>query len=232
MTDLRIDFGADPVVTLIRQHMVRRNINRKALGHLLASGGNASKAFRRLDQLLRGERLVTGFVQQVAAALQIPSGQLAVAWEAHDRRKQEEQHEARWKTATEAMERRGPHLWGILPKNYLPSLFTILGAEHYLLVTLPEEVVELPHFEQMQEVGRIAREHYEHHRRCRLVGYEYRRSLWDVHRFDADGECLGRVDGPISEPRTLVRIGGREAERLFFARDQFCGSGETASSGT
>ena len=201
-----------PIIHLIRQHMVRRNIDRKTLGYLLADGRNASKTFRRLDQLLRGERLTHGFLQRVAMALQIPVGQLAVALEAHDRRGQERYQEARRMAMEVAMERRGPHLWGILPVKYLPSLITVLGAEHYLLVRLPEQIVKLPHFEQMQEAGRSVHEHYRRQRRCRLVGYEYRRSLREVYRFDVDGQYEGRVDGNPLDSRTFVRVGGREVE--------------------
>ena len=105
------------------------------------------------------------------------------------------------------MERRGPHLWGILPDNYHPSLFTVLGAEFFLLVRLPEEIIEQAHFEQMQEVGQLAQIHYQHHRRCRLSGYDYRQSLDAVYRFEVDGEYVCRVDGDPMDSKTYVKIG-------------------------
>jgi len=120
----------------------------------------------------------------------------------------------------EAMARRGPHLWGIMPERYHPSLITILGTEFFLLVRLPEEVTRLPHYEQMREVGEFVREYYRGYRRCELVGYEFRRSLHAVFRFDTDGQYLGRVDGDPLDSRTFVRIGGRQMEttRGLFGR--------------
>lgn len=201
-----------PILALIRQRMTVLGFTRRELGHLLATVRNATKTFRRLDQLLRSERFLPEFIQRIADVLQIDAGQLAVAREAHVLWEQERQVErGRW-AMEEAMARRGPHLWGIMPPGYSPSLFTILGAEFFLLVMLPMEVTRLPHYEQMHEVGKCVREHFLHQRRCELVGYEYRRSLHAVFRFDVGGEYLGRVDGDPLDSRTFVRVGGRKVE--------------------
>ena len=110
------------------------------------------------------------------------------------------------------MARRGPHLWGRLPEKYHPSLITVLGAEHFLLVRLPEEFAKLSHYEMLQEVGEAVRDHYQNHRRCRLIGYDYRQSWDEVYRFDADGEYVRRVDGNPLDSRTFVRVGKRTIE--------------------
>ncbi len=59
---------------------------------------------------------------------------------------------------------------------------------------LPEEIAELSHYEMSLAVGEAVREHYQNHRRCRLIGYEFRQSLDPIYRFDTEGEYLGRVD--------------------------------------
>lgn len=201
-----------PLLVLVRRHMDLRGIDRKTLGHALADGGDPNKAFRLLDELLRGQRFDPKFIQQVSNALQIPARQLAAAQEAHDRREQLLRTEADRKALKQTMQRRGPHLWGILPPRYIPNLITIVGPEFFLLARLPKEIVELPHFEQMKEVGRLVRLHYREHRRCRLIGYEYRQSIDNVFRFSMDGEYLGRLETAPSNPRTFVSIGGREVE--------------------
>lgn len=198
---------ACPVVALIRQRMAQCGVNRKTLGHLLAEGGNPTKSFCRLDEVLRGERFRLLIIQKVAVMLQIPVGEFEVALEAHDQREREKRLESSKKALEETMRRRGPHLWGRLPKNYHPSLLTVLGAEFFLLVRLPEELARLSHYEMIQEVGDAVRDHYQHHRRCRLIGYDYRQSLHAVYRFDAEGDYVRRLDGNLLEPKTFVRIG-------------------------
>lgn len=202
------------VVSLIRQHMVRGGIDRKALGHLLANGKNATKAFRRLDELLRGEEFRPEFVQRVVELLQIPPEQLAVARETQEGQAEEQRLSAAQRAAQETMKRRGPHLWGILPENYHPSLITILGPEFFLLFRLPEEFADLPHYEMTIAVGEAIREHYQNHRRCRLIGYEFRQSLADVFRFDTLGEYMGRAEESATGGRSEIRVGNRTCDRL------------------
>ncbi|MCB1236712.1 MAG: hypothetical protein KDM91_16725 [Verrucomicrobiae bacterium] len=96
-----------------------------------------------------------------------------------------------------------------MPPKYRPSLITILGPEFFLLNRLPEDIVELPDYEQMREVGRLVRECYANDRRCQLIGYEYRRSLHEVFHFGVDGEFLGRIEEPPVECEAFVRIGNR-----------------------
>ena len=199
----------DAVSALIRQQMERRGIDRKALGHLLADGKNVTKAFRRLDEFLRSEAYRPEFIQRVAELLQIPSEQLAVAWESHCEMEENLRVEAARKQWEKTMARRGPHFWGILPENYYPSLITVLGAEFFLLVRLPEEFADLPQYEMTVEVGRVVRNHYQNHRRCRLAGYEFRPDLNNAYRFDTEGEYLGRVDGNLRDSRTFVFSGSR-----------------------
>lgn len=192
--------------------MLSCGMERYELGLILAEGGNATKAFRRLDELLRGDRFVPAVVERVAAVLQIPSGQLAVVWEAHEKDEKERAIANSKRVMEETMARRGPHLWGRLPENYYPSLITILGPEFFLLVRLPEEFVKLSHYEMIREVGEAVREHYRNHRRCRLIGYDYRQSLDAVYRFDAAGEYVRRVDGDPLDSKTFVRIGKQTIE--------------------
>ena len=202
------------MVSLVHQQMVHCGLDRKALGDRLAEGCNRAKAFRRLDRFLQGEQLAPEFIDRLAAELDIPADQLAVAWEAQrDLEKARLIHSGR-RFIEGVMERRGPHLWGRLPEKYVPSLLTILGPEHYLLILLGEEIIQLPHYEEMQEVGQRVREHYQHHRRCRLIGYDYRRSLHEVFRFDVDGEYLGRVDGEVTEMHSQIRIKHRNGNAL------------------
>lgn len=203
---------ASPLIGLIQQHMRSRGVDRRELGHRLAEGGNPAKAFRRLDQLLRGERFRPEVIQRVANALQIPTEQLAVAQEANESLETEKRAVTNRTRMEETMKRRGPHLWGLLPAGYHPSLITVLGAEFFLLVRLPDEVARLSHYEMIREVGEAVREHYKQHRRCRLVGYDYRRSLHEVFRFDVNGGYVRRVDGDPLDSRTFVRI-GREAAK-------------------
>jgi len=205
----------DPVVALILQKMLEHGLDRRRLGHLLSAGKNPAKVLRRFDQLLSEERFEVGFIRKVAEALQLPAGELDVAWEAHDQCERELRVESGRRAMEETMRRRGPHLWGRLPENYLPSLCTVVGAEFFLLVRLPEEFARLSHYEMIREVGHAVRDHYQHHRRCRLIGYDYRRSLDAVYRFDAEGEYVRRVDGNPLDSKTFVRIGGRNATTPF-----------------
>jgi hypothetical protein len=196
------------VVALIRQRMERAGIDRRALGERLAEGGNLSKALRRVDELLRGEAFRPAVAERVASALGIPPSQLAVAREADEAVVQRRKAEEDFRLAVETMERRGPHLWGRLPPDYWPSLITVLGPESWLLVPVAAELLDLPDHEQLLEVGAIARYHYRELRRCRLVGYDYRRSLDEVFRFDSEGEFLGRFDSPLAASRWGVQVGG------------------------
>lgn len=202
----------DPVLALVRQHMEREGIDRRTLGERLAGGGDLAKALRRVDELLQGERLRPAVLERVVVALGIPPSHLEVALEASEGARSEDEREAARHQAEATMERRGPHLWGRLPENYHPSLVTVLGPEFWLLVPVPREVLDLPDYEQMAEVGRIARDHYQNHRRCRLVGYDYRRSLHEVFRFGPEGDFLGRIASDLCGGGSFVRIGGREID--------------------
>ncbi len=193
----------NPLVALVRQHMDCQGLDRKKLGHLLGSGKNPTKTFRRLDEFLAGRAVHPSFVEQLGEALQIPSEQLVVAREAHEASERRKQLRAAHESAEEAMRRRGPHLWGILPDNYYPSLITILGPEFFLLFKLPEEFAELPHYEMTIEVGEAIRDHFTNHRRCRLAGYEFRKSVKEAHLFDTQGLHLGRKDDSVFREGTL-----------------------------
>ena len=187
----------NPLVALVRQHMDRQGLDRKKLGHRLSSGKNPTKAFRRLDEFLADRAIHASFVERLGETLQVPSEQLEVAWEAHTATEEMRKLRAAQEAAEEAMRRRGPHLWGILPFNYSPSLITILGPEFFLLFKLPEEFAELPHYEMTLEVGEVIRDHFENHRRCRLAGYEFRQSVNEVNLFDTQGLHLGRRDDSV-----------------------------------
>lgn len=182
------------------------------MGQLLSNGGNTAKAFRRLDEVLSETKVAESFVHRVCRVLNVPDEQLAVAWEAHLDQVMAWRVESRKRAAQEMMDRRGPHLWGVLPKGYHPSLITVIGPESFLLVQLPEGIAELPEFEQLSRVGIIARHHYAEQRKCRLVEYEFRASLHRVYRISVDGECLGQTEAELSDSRSIVRIGGKRNE--------------------
>ncbi|MAS95570.1 MAG: hypothetical protein CMO55_20405 [Verrucomicrobiales bacterium] len=202
----------NPVVALIYHGMAKRGMDRKSLGNALSSGGNNAKAFRKLDELLSGTRVAEEFAMRVCNALQIPDEQFAVAWEAHLDQVMAWRVESRRQAAEEMMKRRGPHLWGILPKGYYPSLITVIGPEFFLLLPVPDEVIQLPNFEMLQAVGNMAETHFREQRRCRLEGYEFRASMEEVYKFNTDGECLGRLEGLASSTRSCVRFGKNEIE--------------------
>jgi hypothetical protein len=201
-----------PIVALIHHWKAKRGIDRTSLGQSLSAGGNTAKSFRRLDELLSGAKVSEEFVLRVCKALRIPEGQIAVAWEAHLDQVMAWRVESRRRAAEEMMERRGPHLWGILPKGYHPGLITITGPEGFLLVRLPRGITEMPESEQLNAVGSIARVHYAEHRRCRLDGYEYRAAIGNVSHFSTEGVNLGRIEGLPSDSYSSVRIGNRILE--------------------
>jgi len=202
-----------PLLVLIRQRMARHGLDRRALAERLAEGGNRAKAFRRVDELLGGERFAPDVIRRMAGALEIPESQVAVAREAHERMERERRRAKAERRRRVVERRRGVHLWGRLPAHYHPSLITVLGPEFYLLVPLPEWLDELSREERMAEVGTIARDHYDHHRRCRLVGYEYRRPGDSVAvRFDVDGREVGLVEADPAGGRSVVRVRGGQVE--------------------
>jgi hypothetical protein len=165
---------------------------------------NCSKAFRRLDELLSGNPSETRFLRGVAEVLEIPLKQVGVALE-FDRESDSREHAERIEQANrEWFDRTGPHLRVVLPRGYHPSLITVLGPDHFLLVPVPPTVIALPDFEQLQEVGVIARAHFaDPKRRVREVaGYCFRRSLDETFEFSTEGDCLGRIEG--SPPASVV----------------------------
>lgn len=204
--------------------MDRQGLDRKKLGHRLSSGKNPTKAFRRLDEFLADRAIHASFVERLGETLQVPSEQLEVAWEAHTATEEMRKLRAAQEAAEEAMRRRGPHLWGILPDKYYPSLITILGPEFFLLVRLPEEFAELPHYEMTVEVGQAVRDHYQNHKRCRLVGYEFRQAVDEVFRFDTAGIYLGRLEKPLPSSMSLLQAGGKDSSspllKIFSSKGQ------------
>jgi len=149
-----------PVTVLLKQAMRRAGRTRVdivgALGY-----ANLTKGCRRLDRNLAGEIREPDFLIRLARELAIPAAQLEVALEVTgDREKRAAASLAEARRRAE-FARRGPHLWAILPRGYYPSLITVLGPAHFLLVPVPAEIVGLPDYEQFQEVGAIARAHFE-----------------------------------------------------------------------
>lgn len=207
-------YPPSPVILLIQKAMRAKSVSRRELGHAFAEGRSRNKAFRRLDELLRGERLVPEVVQEVAELLHIPAEQLAVAWESHEQREHEKSTERSRREMEEVMARRGPHLWGRLPANYHPSLITILGPEFFLLARLPQEYSELAHYEMIEAVGEAVRERYQKQRRCRLIGYEFRQSPRDVFLFDTSGRYIKRVGRLAHEGKSSIHVGNREFGKL------------------
>jgi hypothetical protein len=195
-----------PVTDLLKQAVRRSGRTRVdivgALGY-----ANLTKGCRRLDRHLAGEIRETEFMIRLARVLAIPSAHLEVALEVTEGREKKIAAAAAEARRREEFARRGPHLWAILPRGYYPSLITVLGPAHFLLVPVPAEFVGLPDYEQFQEVGAIARAHFKDpHRRVREVGgYRYRRSLDETFAFSAEGEWLGRTNGPA--PTGSVRTG-------------------------
>ena len=96
-------------------------------------------------------------------------------------------------------------------------MVSFIGTEFYLLVRIRPEIADFPHDDQMKEVGKVAREHYQDPDPChpsRITGYEYRPPLDEAFRFDVDGSYNGRVEGRWSEPRTGVSIRRTKIEQF------------------
>ena len=200
------------VLTHVRQYMERRGIDRRALGERVAAGGNLTKALRRVDRLLRSGGSRSAFLERVVAVLEIPPSELEVALEVQEEIDLVRSCEADQRRIEMTMERRGPHLWGRLPENYNPGLMSIVGPEFWLMVRVPHDLLELPDYEQLQEVGRIVRDHYQNHRRCRLDDYDYRRCLNEVFSFGPDGNFLRALWLRSSGWNSYIRIKGRKAD--------------------
>jgi len=198
----------NPITQLLSRTVKQSGLARvqivEALGY-----SNLSKGCRRLDRHLAGEIRDADFMARLAQVLAVPTVQLEVALEATVAQEMKAEDLAREADRRSTFARRGPHLWTILPSGYHPSLITVLGPEFFLLVTIPSEVVELPDYEGLLEVGAIARAHFgDPNRRVRqAAGYIYRRSLDETFGFTTEGECLGRRDGP--PPTSVVRSGFR-----------------------
>lgn len=194
----------NPVVQLLRRFLQRSELNRieivKALGYT-----NLTKGCRRLDDHLRGERRDMEFLLRLAQTLEIPIAQLKVALEATEVQERSTQLQS-------TFARRGPHLWVVLPPGYYPSLITVLGPEFFLLVPVPQEIVELADYEQFREVGAMARAHFKgENRRVRQVaGYRYWRSLAETYEFSTDGEFLGRRKEPPPVCKAVLKFRGND----------------------
>jgi hypothetical protein len=195
-----------PVTDLLKQAMRRSGRTRIDLVGALGYA-NLTKGCRRLDRHLEGEIREADFLNRLARVLAIPSGHLEVALEVTEGREKKMAAATAEARRRAEFARRGPHLWAILPRGYYPSLITVLGPAHFLLVPLPAEIVGSPDYEQFQEVGAIARAHFnDPHRRVREVaGYWYRRSLDETFEFSAEGEWLRQKEGPA--PTSTVRTG-------------------------
>jgi hypothetical protein len=197
----------DTPVTYLLKQAVRRS-GRTRVDLVGAFGyANLTKGCRRLDRHLAGEIREPEFLNRLARVLAIPSANLEVALEVTEGREKKIAAAAAEARRRAEFARRGPHLWVTLPRGYYPSLITVLGPAHFLLVPVPAEIVGLPDYEQFQEVGAIARAHFnDPHRRVREVaGYWYRRSLDETFEFSTEGECLGRTEGPAQTG--MVRTG-------------------------
>lgn len=195
-----------PVTVLLKQAVRRSGRTRVDLVGALGYA-NLTKGCRRLDRHLAGEIREPDFLNRLARVLAIPPAQLEVALEVSEGREKKVAAAAAEARRREEFARRGPHLWVTLPQGYYPSLITVLGPAHFLLVPVPAEIAGLPDYEQFQEVGAIARDHFNDPRRRvrHVAGYRYRRSLDDTFAFTTEGECLGRTEGPA--PTDSVRAG-------------------------
>lgn len=195
-----------PVTDLLKQAVRRSGRTRVdivgALGY-----ANLTKGCRRLDCHLQGEMREPEFLIRLARVLAIPSAHLEVALEVTEGREKNIAAAAAEARRREEFARRGPHLWVTLPRDHWPSLITVLGPAHFLLVPVRAEIADWPDYEQFQEVGAVARAHFKDpHRRVRQVaGYRYRRSLDETFAFTTEGECLGRTNE--AAPTGLVRTG-------------------------
>lgn len=195
--------------SLLGKALRESGLDRRGLVDLLPSK-NRSKSFRRLDRHLSGEVAELGFLKEIGEVLGIPFAQIETAMEYDRETWERECVRCREKEAIRWFERTGPHLWVILPKDYHPSLIAVLGPEFFLLVPVPQEVIELPDYEQFQQVGAIARAHFsDPKRRVREVaGYRFRRSLEETFEFSTEGDCLGRKEGPPSTSVVSTRFRG------------------------
>lgn len=180
---------------------------------------NRSKSFRRLDQHLSGVAGEIIFLREVAQVLKIPFPQVEAALEHDSQQLERELARERHEGAVRWFERTGPHLWITLPGNYSPSLITVLGPEFFLLVPVPSDIIELPDYEQFQEVGIIVRAHFnDPNRRPRqIAGYRFRRTFEESFNFNTEGDFLGRIDGatPSSVVRTSFRRGLHRLRRVI-----------------
>jgi hypothetical protein len=204
---------------LIQQRLAASGKSRSEVIDLLART-NRSKAFRKLDQLLNGEPGGAAFLKEVAEVLSIPESLIAVAVEFdlqredRERRQRREEEWARW------FEKTGPHLWVVLPKDYLPSLITVIGPEFFLLVPVPRALLDLPDYEQFLEVGALARAHFQSpKRRARKVaGYLFRRNTEETFRFSPEGEFQGRTESPSQGESTIGFAAGQAFRSLISGR--------------
>lgn len=206
------------VANLLKKAMSESGLDRRALVAQLPRT-NRSKSFRRLDGHLSGETAEPNFLKEVGEVLGIPLAQIETVLDYERRLEEEEYARRREEEQVRWFERTGPHLWIVLPRGYHPSLITILGPAHFLLIPVPAGLAELSDYEQFAEIGAIIRAHYAgpRDRVTQIAGYRYRRSLDETFEFSTEGEFLGRLEGPrpTSEVVLRVRGGGRAFRRIL-----------------
>jgi len=202
-----MQYSDSPILGLITDRISEAVITRRDLGNLLSRDSNRAKSFNRLDAFLRGEELNASFIEKLANRLGIDAEDIAEGWSRH-RAWEDQSHRER------VMAYRGRHLW-VFPKRVgsRPSFVTMIGADIYFLVRLPEWLANLGEDEDVNSVCRFIREEAPIPRleyvKGRIERFQYRRNVDEAFDISPEGEFIKKVEDWSDHIRAVtVKVGG------------------------
>jgi hypothetical protein len=201
-----------PIADFIRVTMTEQGLTR---GKLATAMGyrNASKALRRLDELLQGGQAAPEFLTRLTAALTVDPATLEAAMEATRAVQREEacrQYEADIAAARLAFR---PHL-RVIPERSVPQpifVAALTGTKRWLVEPLPKDILSMPIAQSLLIVGQHARDHYARTNGRAgpfgaIRGYLFRVEFEKAIRLDVEGAVQGEQNGRIPEGRAILRL--------------------------
>ena len=173
---------------------------------------NEARGLRRLQELTETGKYSKKFIADLAEAMNIEQDVLKSALE-RDEKRQKELAEA------EARRRFRPHIYLLnekaRPSSLLPLM--VLGMDYYKRIDLPEDIEQLPLWEQIEKVKEIFTAYLrekgnEYSPFGKIRGFRYYYQFDEYAEFTIEGEIKGYYSGSSIQGQIITNIGGKKIE--------------------
>jgi hypothetical protein len=198
---------------LVNETMATKGLRKAQIVSLLGFK-NIAKGIRRFDAFVADGVDSPGMLDRLPSALGVPAATVHAAYEQMLDQMRTEAETQRTANLERLRAEFRPHVRVRTERTCPSPIFVVAmtgGPDHWLRISLPEEVTALPEHDQIAQAAEIIRQHHAEHKGWAgpfgsITGYHYRSEFEKAVEFSVTGEAVGPYFGlfPVATCRMSV----------------------------